>query len=169
MLPLFGIVAASYWKVVPGVSLGQVRLGVGPKQALAALGKPTTEDAAMGVYWSTWIGKSGARVDVLVRRLHTGDADERTVVRLVRATSPIFVLPKGLHSGSSVSDLRRAYPGAKTSAGYDATTGRVRIWDDVRRGLAWEAMANGRVGALIVHPKGTPVDDTLIPYLTGRV
>ena len=169
MLPLFGIVAATNWAVVPGVGLGQVRLDVEPQRALAALGKPTTHDGAMGAYWSTWIGKGGGRVDVLVRRLNTGDPNERTVVRLVRATSPSFVLPSGLRTGSSAGDLRRTYPGAKASGSYAAPTGRVRIWDDVRQGLAWEATANGRVGALIVHPRSVPVDETLMRHIMGTL
>ncbi len=169
MRPLFGIVAATDCAAVPGVSLGQVRLDVEPRRALSPLGRPTDQDGAMGVYSSTWIGKGGGRLDVLVRRLNNGDPDERTAVRLVRATSLSFVLPNGLRTGSSAGDLRRVYPGAKASNSYAASTGRVRIWDDVRRGLAWEATANGRVSALIVHPRGTPVDDTLKRHLTGAL
>jgi hypothetical protein len=155
------------WLVVPGQSLGRVQIGANPEKALATLGRPTYGDAAMGKSWSTWVGKGGGRLDVYTVRDATGTSRERVTVHLARATSASFHLANGFKPGSSIKSLQRAYPAAKVTGSYKAPSGTIRLWDDVQRGLAWEAAPNGRVLALIAHRKGEPVTASLGPYLSS--
>ena len=148
------------WLVVPGERIGHLRIG----GDASGLRRSDYGDAAMQKSWSTWIGKEGGRLDAFSAVDHVGARGAHYRIHLVRATSKSFRLRNGIHPGSPESSLRRNYPQAKAAGSYRAASGRVALWDDVRRGLAWEA-ANGRVRALIVHRKGERLTATLIPYL----
>ncbi|RYG42131.1 hypothetical protein EON79_19510, partial [bacterium] len=50
-------------RIVPGVSLGDVKIGATGK-SLARLGRPYAGDAAMQKAWATWLGKGAARLDI---------------------------------------------------------------------------------------------------------
>lgn len=166
LLPvLVGFVAP--WQIVPGRSLGMIEIGKENKEALPALGKATSEDGAMGRFWSTWVGKGGGRLDVYS---HRNDVGDRVPVEIVRATSPRFRLTNGLHPGSPASDLRKAYPGAKRAGFYTAADGRVDVWDEPRKGLAWEVDPKRRTLALLVHRAGSPLSAADIgPYVSSPI
>ncbi len=162
MLPPLLAPGSSDWGVVPGRSIGHVEIGESNEKAVAPFGKPASGDAAMGRFWSTFVGKNGGRIDVHATRSATGD---RVPVDLVRVTSARFRLPNGLHSGSPSRLLRNAYPEAKPAGAYRIATGRIAFWDDVRKGLAWEADSRGQTVALIVHPAGRPLGSGAGDYL----
>lgn len=152
-------------RVVPGVSLGQIKIGA-PGTTLARLGRPYGGDAAMQKAWSTWLGKGSARLDV-----HTAVLRDRPIVRVVRATSTSFRTTGGLGPGTSEAMWRRAYPGARDLGTYRPPSGGppVHLFDDVRRGLAFEVQ-RGQCVAVAVHARGSRVDSSgLIPYVSQSI
>ena len=160
------LLASPDWLVVPGRRLGHVSVNAAAKTTFSRLGTPQYGDAAMQRSWSTWIGTAGGRLDVFIVNDRAGTATERRTVHVVRATSSRFHLANGLHPGSATKSLRRAYPAAKRTGEYRTASGRVAFWDDVRKGLAWEAAPNGRVLALIVHPSGEALSGSTGPYVS---
>ena len=153
MLPLL---VPSDWAIVPGQSLGHVRIGRNPVSMFDEFGRSTSEDAGAGWAWATWFGPQGGRLDIFSRRR---DDQETVDVRLVRVTSAKFRLANGLRTGASAARFKRAYPGARTWGRYPSAVGRVTIWDDVRRGVAWEATPSGTVLAITVHARREPLPE----------
>jgi hypothetical protein len=166
MPPLF---VPSDWAIVPGRSLGHVRIGANPSSVFDEFGKPSSEDAAMGKAWATWFGPQGGRLDIFSSRSPDADSRDRVKVLLVRVTSTKFRLASGLHTGSSSERFKRAYPRARTWGRYRSSVGRVTIWDDVRCGLAWETTPSGAVLAITVHAAGEPLPESFSLSIRGAV
>lgn len=181
LLSLAGLLAtppAADWLVVPGHSLGHVVLGA-DAATLAALGKPTTGDAAMQKAWTTWLGSRPAsgsapsQLDVYTAP-QNNDVDHHTV-QLVRATSPWFHLANGLRPGSSLRTIRAVYGALPLAATYQLPTGRRYLYDDVRRGIAFETdgtAATSHCRAVVVHQAGQAVATAGLPlgaYLAQKM
>ena len=148
--------------IVPGESLGHIRIGA-PVATLARLGPAGAGDAAMMKSWTTWLGKSGARLDVFTS-IVPGRQSEKHVLE-IRATSPYFRTDAGLHPGSSERAWRKGYPQAKDLQQYRPPSGGppIHIFDDARRGIAFEVQ-KGRCVAVTIHRKGEATG-SLIAYV----
>lgn len=152
---------APEWLVRPGISLGSVRIGASQSGVVEKLGKASEGDAAMGHFWTTWIGGKGGRLDVYATR-KPGDNDPITV-DIVRATSPSFKTASGLATGAKDVAFKTAFPKAVPVDSYKSAVGKVQIWDDKVRGFGWEVGPNGKVVALIVHRVDTSLKGQYMP------
>jgi len=143
--------------VVPGKSIGSTFLGDDYEKVAARMKKPNFGDAAMGRSWTTWIGKGG-RLDIFAVR---GRGDKPTV-RLIRVSSPTFRLPDGVHVGSPLQDVLKAWPTLRRIHFMHGHS----IWDDAKDGLVVEGLLN-KCFAIAVHPAGQWADQSYTPYLSG--
>jgi|GEM_PF-329714 len=157
--------AAPFW-VEPGRSLARLRLGADASAALAPLGKPSFADAAMQKAWGTWYGKDSARTQLDVYTApQNNDVDHHTV-QLVRTTSREFRLPNSLGVGSALSEIQAAYGQLPLAATYQLKAGTRYLYDDVKRGVAFETdgqAATSRCRAVIVHLPGQAVASAALP------
>lgn len=154
--------------VVPGRSLGGLHLGADPATALPPLGPPAFSDGATLKAWATWYGhgQPPAQLDVFTAVPPGGDG-ARQAVQAVRATSPYFCLANGLRSGSTLTQIRAAYGRLPLVATYRLAAGPRYLYDDARRGIAFEmdgSAASSHCRALVVHVPGTSFL-SLRPYL----
>ncbi|MVN78312.1 hypothetical protein GO988_18435 [Hymenobacter sp. HMF4947] len=154
--------------VVPGRSLGQTKLGSNAT-TLGALGKAAYSDAAMQKAWTTWYGRRPTdgsapnELDVYTAP-QANDVDHHTV-QVVRATSPWFQLANGLRVGSSLAVIWAAYGRLPLATSYPLAAGQRYLYDDVRRGVAFETdgtAGTSRCRALIVHTPGRAVVATYL-------
>lgn len=162
-LLVFATVATN--RIVPGVSLGDVKIGA-LAESLTRLGRPYSGDTAMQKAWATWLGKGAARLDIF-----TSVRVDQSTIRLVRATSPSFRTAGNLGPGVSERRIRRAFPRAKSVGTYRSPEGGppVYLFDDVRGGLAFE-VGRGRCLAVAVHEKGKEANASGIrSYLAQRL
>lgn len=166
--------AAPNAAVVPGRSLGNITLGANAS-SLAALGPTSTSDAAMQKAWATWYGArpadGGPRTQLDVYTAPANHDVDHHTVQVVRATSPWFHLANGLRVGTSRRAIWAAYGALPLVATYRLAAGPRYLYDDTRRGLAFEldGQASGsRCRALVVHAPdqaGKPVFTTMAAYL----
>ena len=143
--------------IVPGRSVGSLRLGEAAKQATAPLGPASSSDATMGNSWQVW--KSNHELDVLTIRDESGLHE---FVEQVRVTSPWFVTRRGIHVGSSFSAVRVAFPKAQRlnpDVGPNKHQG-LALYDDVNQGILFEFAAAkhgvpavAKCRAILVHPR----------------
>lgn len=147
--------------IVPGQSLGQLRLGEPASKAMAPLGKPASSDASMGRFWDVWKShskKSNYELDLLTIRDGSG---LHTFVEQVRVTSPWFKTRRGIHVGSRFSAVMAAFPKAHL---LNPETGlkyrEVALYDDISQGIMFEfaaakhgVPASAKCRAILVHPK----------------
>jgi hypothetical protein len=146
--------------VVPGRSLGNITLGA-EAASLAALGPASITDAAMQKAWATWYGarpaNAGPRTQLDVYTAPANNDVDHHTVQVVRATSPWFHLANGLRVGTSQRAIWAAYGALPLVATYRLATGHRYLYDDARRGIAFEldGQASGsRCRALLVHAPG---------------
>lgn len=165
------------WTIVPGASLGKIRLGQDEDSLERVMPDPTSSDCGMGKCWLTWFSapKSKAkrqRVDVYQSR-NFGFDNDRARIREIRATSPSFRTVGGTSTANSWSSIQRYYPNLKWVAYYPSDTGaRIDIYDDVQQGIAFEVTAKtsntpARCVAIIVHRKGHGVGQEYLALHEG--
>ena len=165
--PLLATSAVPNSLVVPGRSLGNITLGA-DAASLAALGPAATGDAAMQKAWGTWYGqptpgKARTELDIYTAP-QNNDVDHHTV-QVVRATSAWFHLANGLRVGTTLRAIRATYGQLPLATSYRLAGGPRYLYDDVRRGIAFEtdgASNASHCQALIIHQPGKAVTATYL-------
>lgn len=143
------------YAVVPGVRVGQVRLGMPFDSVLVALGQPPRADAGVGYVWGGWHGWGEARtswVDVFALAAEAGASGYR--VSQIRVDGPPFHTESNLPANARRAEVLRLYPTARPYGTDD-------LYDD-RRGIAFAFDAPGdeaRATALLVVTPGTRAAD----------
>lgn len=143
--------------IVPGRSIGQTALGPHGAAILAKLPKADASDVGMNQRRLVWISKSGPRETLYLHTVNNGVIDAKPISGLtideIRVTSPDFRLASGLHTGSSLAEIRRQFPHIQRVS-HDP-----KIYDDLRAGIAFEFATqpteSSRCTAIIIHPKGS--------------
>ena len=87
-------------------------------------------------------------------------------MQLVRATSPWFHLANGLRPGARLNAIRQAYGELPLAATYRVAARPRYLYDDVRRGVAFET--NGTAGsrrcqAVLIHLPGQAIAKAALP------
>lgn len=141
--------------VVPGQSIGQVRIGDADSTVIARLGKPDSSDAAMGKAWLFWISKNEAhdRTGVFTTR-KMGTDDETARVSQVLVSAPFFLTKEGARTGDGLEALRKAYPSLTQTA---KLSGGAVLYDARDRGIAFIVGGDGSCKAIVVHRPGVAV------------
>lgn len=156
--------------IVPGESLGAIRIGERIDSVDLIFGRADSSDAAMGHVWEfrTFSDTAGGfkdgkyELDVYGVR---DDAANQVVVKQIRATAPRYRTASGLSTESTLADIRKVYPGARALAFYNATMhdGRIDLVDLPAEGIAFEVQHSdadpvaATCIAIIVHPRGAEV------------
>jgi hypothetical protein len=144
--------------IVPDQSIGQTHLGRFGADDLARLPKPDADDSGMGKYRSVWLSKNQAgRKDTLyIFSIANGPRDikplDGVTIQLIRVTSPWYHTASGISTGSTLSQILRRVPGAR-SAGQS-----LNLYDDANQGIAFEfaggVATKSPCFAITVHPAG---------------
>jgi hypothetical protein len=166
--------------IMPGRSIGHIRLAESAKQAMNSLGAMAVGDGASGRFWQVWISRTPQsakhyELDVLTIRDMSGSDLKRMheFVEQVRVTSPWFATHQGIHVGSSLSSVITAFPKVRR-LNPDVTPTKhqkLALYDDVRQGITFEfaAAKHGVPGstkcqAILVHPKRKNVLEAPYPW-----
>jgi len=154
--------------VVPGRSIGSLRLGV----EVAAAHLPTTpadfSDGAMMKQWLTWYdqGHPPTQLDVYVETDNAATDGDRHSAQVVRATSTYFRLANGLRNGSTLHQIEECYGRLPLASTYRLKAGPRYLYDDVARGIAFElagTSSTSQCRALVVHLPGRAVANISLP------
>jgi hypothetical protein len=144
--------------IVPGQSIGQTHLGRFGANDLARLPKPDADDSGMGKYRSVWLSKNqaGRKDSLYIFSIANGPRDikpaDGVTIQLIRVTSPWYDTANGISTGSTLSQILRRFPGARS-------TGQNRnLYDDPNQGIAFEFTGSVTTKspciAIMVHPAG---------------
>lgn len=154
--------------VIAGESIGNIVLEM-PVDQLAFLGEPDLSDAAMGKSWMTWYSDSSEAVsgkyELNIFTNYKDDTMKQKVVRLIRATSPEFLVDS-IGPGAKMPEVRERFPDIRNVGDYahGKTKDFISIYDDEPRGIAFEFLNDSCVG-IIIHPKE---NDVTLDYRTFR-
>ncbi|WP_374163330.1 hypothetical protein [Arcticibacter sp. MXS-1] len=155
----------SVWLLVPARSAGQTKLNAKTEELVKRLGKPDGGDAAMGKTVSVWFNDHDSLSNSLsVYSVRSSPPDESYKIRQIRVTSPAFKTPEGLHTGSPIGEIRRAYPLTKTES-YKDKGKRYALYDS-EQGIAFEVGPDSSCVAIIIHEKGLDRQTTYLKFRT---
>jgi hypothetical protein len=151
------------WLIVPGQSIGRIRLGEEFQSIVAIFGRPNGRgEAAMGRAWSSWVGTSGHVVDIYtVRGTDDSAAHPANFVRQIQVNSPTFHTAHGVHVGESFTEISRRVANLALAN----TNGAMRLYDSVKAGLAIETQS-GKCIAILVHAPNAAIRHQYIPFAT---
>lgn len=141
-LLVFFCQAQNAWLIVPGKSIGQVKLEW-PRDSLSVLGKPDAGDAAMMKSWNIWYGRKGdksvdsAHILAVFTAMRVADTQ---YVKQIRITSSMFKTDKNVGVGSSIATIKKAYPNLRLSKIYASANKkrRIAVYEDKQSGIAFE-------------------------------
>ena len=156
--------------IIPGKRIGKTFLLEDAERLSKILGKPDYSDAAMGKAWLTWFGKKrdehNNRTELNVYTTYKDTSMTSKVVKQIRTTSSWFVLKNNIHVYSDFSAVQNAFPGLEYSGKYRDGDREIKLYDDIRQGIAFEIVTANRqqicIG-IIIHEPGDPVTATYIP------
>lgn len=156
------LLLASTTKIVPGISIGQAKIGESIDAVLKRFGPsdPELSDAAMGHYWSAW--KKGEKILAIYS---SRTPEDSITTRIIHVNSPAFKLSNGIHVGSSWSTIHRAFPQLKRVI--EGNKG-VAVWDDVKRGIGFD-IAKGKCVGVAVHQRGEALGSEYLNYSVNAI
>jgi hypothetical protein len=145
-------------RVVPGVSIGSIVLGNNGAETLHRLPKPYASDAGMSQTRQVWkLPQPGDRFDTLfIHTVSNGVIDAKppdgVTIDLIRITARRFRTAQGISVGSSLEEIRNAFPSVAPVDGVPT------VFDAVQQGIAFEFErtpdAHSPCIAIMVHPPG---------------
>lgn len=172
---------------MPGSRLGEVYMGETIDSVMAKLGKPQLGDAAMGHAWGTWLDtvKTANRDTVIYRTdvylVVTGEyLGGIKTVHQIRTTNPNEYTKGALHVGSTLDEIKRAYPHIRLTAWRPRKNRRdsVMTYDAISRGIAFDMVnSNKRNSAgriykvcegIIIHIPDKPANEVYLPLFPGE-
>ena len=152
IIPLLSTCGLARNRIVPGQSVGQIHLGETIDSVEHNLGKADKSDGAMGHFWNSWTSPAGDELTVFSVRT---EKDVQAHVRQIRVTNPWFSTANGISTRSSSAQIRREFPQIRASGYYQNKSGRVDVYDDTKRGVAFEiARQSRRCVGVTVHRAG---------------
>lgn len=143
--------------IVPGKRIGQTHLGSDGAETLKRLPKPAGVDRGMSKTRQVWKSKPGGPFETLfIYAINNGALDvqpaDGVTIELIRVTAKYFRTENGISTGSTLEQVRKAFPDAAP------VDGAPSIYDDVKQGIAFELPEEPTAGslciAIMVHPPG---------------
>ena len=149
--------------IVPGKSIGLLKLNEQAEVIQKLLGKPDKADAAMGKSLQTWyadtlVSKAGRPVyetDIFFVR-NMGSADESSRAKQIRITSPEFKLERGIGVNTALETIQAQFPEAIKTATYTSPQNRetVSVYHDKNAGIAFEIAKTGKCIGIGIQEAG---------------
>lgn len=132
-------------QVVPGESVGRIRLGDSEENVISIIGSPQLGDAAMCKSWSRW--EWGEPLHVLeVFASCDPKKDMEKTVQQIRFSGIPFETASGVSPKSTFAKIRHEFTDLAASATFkDKATGQqMIIMDQTRQGIAFVVNAKGK-------------------------
>ena len=143
--------------IIPGQSVGEIRLGMENQEIERQLGKPAAGDTALGRTWMAWFGKKegggrGVELDIRSRRSVEHENDPAAIA--IRVEAPFFRTKEGVGTGSSLADVWKIFPNLRYDDN-DPYDKAVEIYVDDGHGIAIEVRrTQTNPGVMISPPSG---------------
>ena len=153
--------------IVPGESIGKIKLGQSITSLNEILGRPDAGDAAMGKEWGIWYEgdtTKNKKDEIAIYSAYTDSTMKEKSVKQIRITAEKYATAEQLSTGNVRFDFKVKYPDFKKVATYfDTKLGdTIKLIDSKSSGIAVEFL-RGIGKAIMVHKKG---EDVNTGYLT---
>jgi hypothetical protein len=153
------------WTLIPGEAAGKTRLNENAEQAVKTLGKADGGDAAMQkavMIWYNGHDTTANSIAVYTAR-DTGDAPAARI-KQIRVTSGSFKTLEGIHTGSTLEDIKQKFEVTRTET-YKDEGETYQVYSS-NKGIAFELDSNGVCVAIIIFEAGKPLPGTYLKFRT---
>jgi hypothetical protein len=153
------------WLLIPGVSAGQTRINENADSVYQRLGKPDGGDAAMMKAIAVWYANHDTTNNSIA--IYTSKGTDTPVVekiKQIRVTSPAFRSVEGIHTTSSLQDIKNHFPVQHTETYKDA--GASYAVYDSKQGIAFEINPDSVCVAIVIHKAGVINEGTYLKFRT---
>jgi hypothetical protein len=146
-------------QIIPGKSIGLIKLNEDAEVVHKLLGKPTTSNSGMGKSLQTWTTKTAdgktQQISIFFSR-NMGNADEKSRAKQIRIKDAAF--KNKANYATTETTLRSNISEAKKTITYTLPgfEKEFTIFDNVKTGIAFEFDPTGNVVAITVHEPGKP-------------
>lgn len=144
--------------IIPGKSIGKIRINENSAKIVSLLGKPNSGDAAMGKALSTWYHNhdtSAYQVQVFFSR-QMGTADDTSRVKQIRVTLPGYQTADQIHAGTSFKDISAKFRLEKIAT-YQEKGKPFSIYAATSEGVAFEVDSDQKCSGILVFEPGHPL------------
>lgn len=153
------------WLLIPGVSAGQTRLNENADSVYKRLGTPDGGDAAMMKAIAVWYSNHdtlGYSTAIFISK--NTDTPVVASVQQIRVTSPAFKTAAGIHTTSSLQEIKNHFDVTKTQQ-YNYAGTSYAVYDS-KQGIAFEMAPDSACVAIIIHEAGTTNTGTYLKFRT---
>jgi hypothetical protein len=143
--------------IVPGARIGKMVLGPNGAVVLTKFGYPDIVDAGMSQTRDVWLGRGNSRSTLFIHTTANGAIDAKPLsgvtIDVIRTSSNRFHTASGISVGSTLAQVRRAYPLLHRAR----SENRSVLFCDRRQGIAFEFTKdklNARCAGITVFAPG---------------
>lgn len=149
--------------IVPGKSIGAMKINGNADSLQTSIGKPDSSDAAMGSAMMVWNVKykNGSYKTIIYSQHNMGEADENVShIKAIFVSSPYYKTTDYSGAGSNMRDVRKLFKfTVHAIQGY--TIKQLALYNDYGAGISFEADSTGRCHGVLVYAKG----DSSVTYI----
>ncbi|MEC3877994.1 hypothetical protein [Parapedobacter sp. 10938] len=135
--------------LVPGTSVGPFKLGDADSLVHQQLGRPDHSNAAMGKAVLIWYADTASGYPLSIFTTRDMGNDETARIQQIRVTSPTFETADSIHVGSTLTQIRTAYP--VTAIETYSQAGETYTVYEADDGIAFEVGPDDHCVAIIIH------------------
>ena len=161
--------------ILPGKSIGQIKLDAELPTVEKLLGKPTESEGAGGRAWDIWESSKGDaeqsyRTSVYAE--HTTSEGKVQFIQSIRVTSPFFHTGEGINTQSSLEAIWKVFPMLRYYSTYQHEGKTIEVYADGTLGISFEiqrtaadtgSLTWGTCHAVCVYKGGADSMGPLVP------
>jgi len=160
--------AAANDTIVPGKSIGNIRLNETTAEVMAAMGNPDSSNSPAGTIMRWFSAPTGKGTDTSMNSITLYAPGKSTAkgeegkVKSIRVTSPYYKTAEKVSCGSTLTFIKMHYPSLKNStlAFKDKTGSQVLIYDAVNDGITFEINEATKCAGITIHEPGKKASET---------
>lgn len=153
------------WLLQPGIGAGKTAINEIADQVYARLGKADGGDAAMGKAIAIWYNNHDSTAhSIAIYTVRDTGSMPPARIKQIRVTSPTFKTKEGIHTGSTLTEIKKVFPVTRSEA-YKSEGENYSVYSS-KQGIAFEINAAGECVSVLIFEAGKPSSTTYLKFRT---
>ncbi len=165
--------AAANDTIVPGKSIGNIKLGATTAEAITAMGNPDSTNTA-GTVMSWFFKPTGKTGDTSLNSITifaTSAKPDQSKIKHIRITSPYYKTTEKVSCGSTLTFIKMQYPDIKNNPSVfkNSQESEILVYYAINEGIAFEINEATKCAGITVHEPGKKVSEIYTSLYGGIV